>query len=187
MKSRKAQSIGSGITWMVATPIIFFILVLFLMVSIASYAKKGGAGEVTTDGTFAEKLILTKKIEGFLSQKVGEKQTVRDLVSGSFEQNQEPFAKFQASALVFLREQINSQIHDNAWIRVYDAGERVWPPSNKWQGSYGNYEAKVSYNDPICEPVAAKNAASAALKILYLEFPIQDKKIAVCVKYKNAN
>ncbi|OGJ20403.1 hypothetical protein A3K73_00115 [Candidatus Pacearchaeota archaeon RBG_13_36_9] len=139
MKGRKAQSIGSGITWMVATPIIFCILALFLLISLASYAADKKGITITKGDMFAEKLILTKKLVGFLNKQAGEAQTVKDLIlqAGVGDGEKERIKLFRAEAGAFIEEVFGSgcKKYSRSWIRIYKtADETGWD-------RYTNYDS----------------------------------------------
>ncbi len=174
MKSKKAQIIDSGMLWIIATPIIFAILALFLLLSLATYAKKGGI-DVTNDGTFAEKLILNKKMVGFLSQKAGETQTVKDLVSqaGNGEGEKAREELFKAESEKFVEEVFGTgcKKYSRSWIRIYKTADKTG------QDRYINYDVlkcAIGGNGGIyCKPDSTKG--------IFITFLVgSDKTIALC-------
>ena len=181
MMNKKAESVGTTITWLVATPIIVVILVIFVIFSLFLFGAEKGGIDVRKHGVIADEMILTEKITTFLETPV-EDRKVKDLIEGTPRENPDDFNKFSELTNEFINENFGRDYYDSAWVRVYDLEEQTNSQN------YKILELKTQYiYGGECDPRVAEERLYLKYdipKVLFFEFPLKNKKIAICAKYK---
>lgn len=177
MRNKKA-SISATLTWMVATFIILFILILFLVaVTLLDNYRKGGI-KVSEEPTkrIHLGLIEIENFLGFLNTPIENKETIYELISKADidEGKKERKDIFEREAKKFMQENLPmggyfDLSRDRIWIRVYNSNVEIEQMGYKY--IYGLHEGYTS--NGYCDPYKS-NA------VLINIFVAPNKKIVIC-------
>lgn len=171
----KKASVSATLTWIVATFIILFILILYLVaVSILDYTK--GGIKISREAKTNTDLVLIENFLGFLNTPVENDETIYELISKADvpEGKKERADIFEREAKKFIEENLAiggffDLSRDRVWIRVYNSNEEIKQEGFNW--IYGLHEGYTS--NGYCDPYMA-NA------VLINIFVTPNKKIVIC-------
>jgi hypothetical protein len=173
LKNKKALEAGNTLVWLVATLLIFVLMMIYLFFVFLAFVKNGGKTNVDTFVNSENGSLLLQSFFSFLQQETivnGKNLKVKDLTDGDFiSKNQvDPTAKrFNELASEF---KTNNKIKPGQNIilcQLKDKGATLNPPVEK-------IVMEDQFLDP-CNPLDKK-------RFLFCILIVKDKKTFVCLE-----
>jgi hypothetical protein len=194
MNRRASADAGpSGLTWIIATVIIFFIMIFYLIVlnlmGSEKVVREIFTGDEITVNLYgaSNDIVLQESFFAFLNSGVefeGENLRVRDLVKGELEGNENKFEKFRGLSQDFLDSYFKVEgesDYEYISIIIKDLDEEHSPYFPSIYSDYFSYGGEYSYTRAITgsKPCLDPGYDRSLIKV----FVPESKFLELCVEY----
>jgi hypothetical protein len=163
IKNKKALEAGNTLVWLVATLLIFVLMMIYLFFVFLAFGKNGGKNQIDVIIESENDPILLQSFLSFLERETivnGEKMKVKDLVNGDSEKEK----KFEELKNEFEK---NNKFKETNSIEIY----------NSKQTNYlGSFFEGMAYPFDSASTVSSKDTT------LFCVLISEDKPIFICIR-----
>jgi hypothetical protein len=167
IKNKKALEAGNTLVWLVATLLIFVLMMLYLFFVFLAFGKNGGKNEVNVIIESENDPILLQSFLSFLEKETivnGEKMKVKDLVNTDSKNKYEKEQKFKELANEFEK---NNKFKETNSIEIY----------NSKQTNYlGSFFEGMAYQFDSASTASSKDTT------LFCVLISEDKPVFICIR-----
>jgi hypothetical protein len=167
IKNKKALEPGNTLVWLVATLLIFVLMMIYLFYVFIAFVKGDNKSEVKTIIENENDPVLLQSFFSFLEQETiinGEKMKVKDLFNTDLKNKDEKEQKFNELAREFEK---NNKFKETNSIEIYNSEQTNY---------FGSFLEGMTYQFDSASTVSSKDTT------LFCVFIPEDKQVFICIR-----